>query len=84
MVMLDVDIAGCVDAWLVSRSRLDEQCRRWLQKSTPEVRGTFPNAGAGHGFYRLRERESGEGVQPLVVRALVRIIQHTGKTGRDH
>jgi hypothetical protein len=37
MVMLDADIAGCVDAWLGSRGRLDEQRRRWLQSCLDDL-----------------------------------------------
>jgi hypothetical protein len=38
MVMLDADIAGCVDAWLGSKGRLDEQRQEWLQSCLDDLR----------------------------------------------
>jgi hypothetical protein len=42
MVMLDADIAGCVDAWLGSRGQLDEQRRGWLQSCLDDLRRVLP------------------------------------------
>lgn len=38
MVMLDADIAGCIDAWLGRGGRLDEQRRGWLKSCREDLR----------------------------------------------